>query len=80
MPTYVCSLAEGSVNDDQKEAIARALSGIHSEETGAPPYFVQVVIEEKKPTQRFLGGTRVSGQIGSGATFAPGGRKSNGTR
>ena len=63
MPTYVCSLAEGSVNDDQKEAIARALSGIHSEETGAPPYFVQVVIEEKKPTQRFLGGTRVSGQI-----------------
>ena len=63
MPTYVCSLAEGSVNDDQKEAIARALSGIHSEETGAPSYFVQVVIEEKKPTQRFLGGTRVSGQI-----------------
>jgi phenylpyruvate tautomerase PptA (4-oxalocrotonate tautomerase family) len=63
MPTYVCSLAEGSVNDDQNEAIARALSGIHSEETGAPPYFVQVVIEEKKPTQRFLGGTRVSGQI-----------------
>ena len=63
MPTYVCSLAEGSVNDDQKEAIARALSGIHSEVTGAPPYFVQVVIEEKKPTQRFLGGMRVSGQI-----------------
>ena len=61
MPTY--SLAEGSVNDAQKEAIARALSGIHSEVTGAPPYFVQVVIEEKKPTQRFLGGTRVSGQI-----------------
>jgi len=63
MPTYVCSLAEGSVNDDQKEAIARALSRIHSEDTGAPPYFVQVVIEEKKPTQRFLGGMRVSGQI-----------------
>ena len=63
MPTYVCSLAEGSVNDDQKEAIASALSEIHSEETGAPSYFVQVVIEEKKPTQRFLGGTRVSGQI-----------------
>jgi phenylpyruvate tautomerase PptA (4-oxalocrotonate tautomerase family) len=63
MPTYVCSLAEGSVNDSQKAAIAKALSRIHSEETGAPTYFVQVVIEEKKPTQRFLGGSRVSGQI-----------------
>jgi phenylpyruvate tautomerase PptA (4-oxalocrotonate tautomerase family) len=45
MPTYVCSLAEGSVSDRQKAAIAEALSRIHSKETGAPPYFVQVVIE-----------------------------------
>ncbi len=80
MPTYVCSLAEGSVNDDQKEAIARALSGIHSEETGAPPYFVQVVIEEKKPTQSSSGARAYRGRFGSGATFAPDGRKSNGTR
>jgi phenylpyruvate tautomerase PptA (4-oxalocrotonate tautomerase family) len=63
MPTYVCLLAEGSVNDEQKEAIAKAVSRIHSEETGAPAYFVQVVIEEKKPSQRFLGGARASGQI-----------------
>jgi phenylpyruvate tautomerase PptA (4-oxalocrotonate tautomerase family) len=63
MPTYVCSLAEGSVDDGQKAAIAEALSRIHSDETGAPTYFVQVVIEEKTPTQRFLGGARVSGQI-----------------
>jgi phenylpyruvate tautomerase PptA (4-oxalocrotonate tautomerase family) len=63
MPTYVCSLAEGSVDDGQKAAIAEALSRIHSEETGAPTYFVQVVIEEKAPNQRFLGGARVSGQI-----------------
>lgn len=63
MPTYVCSLAEGSVNDHQKAAIAEALTRVHSEETGAPPYFVQVVIEEKKRTERFLGGSQVSGQI-----------------
>jgi phenylpyruvate tautomerase PptA (4-oxalocrotonate tautomerase family) len=63
MPTYVCSPAEGSVNESQKAAIAETLSRIHSEEAGAPPYFVQVVIEEKKPTDRFLGGSRVSGQI-----------------
>jgi phenylpyruvate tautomerase PptA (4-oxalocrotonate tautomerase family) len=63
MPTYVCSLAEGFVNDGQKAAIAEAVTRIHSEETGAPSYFVQVVIEEKKPADRFLGGSRASGQI-----------------
>lgn len=63
MPTYVCSLAEGSVDDRQKTEIAEALTRIHNEETGAPRYFVQVVIEEKKATDRFLGGSRASGQI-----------------
>lgn len=63
MPTYVCSLAEGSVTPRQKAAVAEALSRIHSEETGAPAYFVQVVIEEKPPGNRFLGGSPASGQI-----------------
>jgi phenylpyruvate tautomerase PptA (4-oxalocrotonate tautomerase family) len=57
MPTYVCSVAKGSVNDGQRQAIAEAISRVHSEETGAPPFFVQVVIEEKEPGQRFLGGS-----------------------
>jgi phenylpyruvate tautomerase PptA (4-oxalocrotonate tautomerase family) len=63
MPTYVCSFAEGFVNGRQRAAIAEAVSRIHSEETGAPPLFVQVAIEEKKPTDRFLGGSRASRQI-----------------
>jgi phenylpyruvate tautomerase PptA (4-oxalocrotonate tautomerase family) len=62
MPTYVCSLAGGLV-DDHKAAIAEAITKIHNEETGAPRYFVQVVIEEKKSTDRFVGGSRASGQI-----------------
>jgi hypothetical protein len=33
MPTYVCSVLENSVDDRQKEAIAEAISRIHSEET-----------------------------------------------
>ena len=63
MPTYVCSVPQNSVNDRQKEAIAEAISRIHSEETGAPNFFCQIVIEEKKPTDRFLGPARASGQI-----------------
>lgn len=63
MPTYVCSLAAGSVDDRQKAAIAEAITKIHNEETGAPRFFVQVVIEEKMPTDRFLGGSPASEQI-----------------
>jgi phenylpyruvate tautomerase PptA (4-oxalocrotonate tautomerase family) len=63
MPTYVCSVPENSVDDRQKEAIAEAISRIHSEETGAPNFFCQIVMEEKKPTDRFLGPSRASNQI-----------------
>ncbi len=74
MPTYVCSVARHSVNDEQKAAIAEAISRVHSEETGAPSFFVQVVIEEKEPSDRFLGGSRetkhvwVRGDIRAGRT------------
>jgi phenylpyruvate tautomerase PptA (4-oxalocrotonate tautomerase family) len=62
MPTYVCSVPDNSVDDRQKDAIAEAIARIHREETGAPKFFCQIVIEEK-PTDRFLGPSRASGQI-----------------
>ncbi len=58
MPTYVCSVAENSVNDGQKAAIAGAITRIHKESTGAPSFFVQVIFDEKKAADRFLGGSR----------------------
>ena len=63
MPTYVCSVPDHSVDDRQKAAIAEAISRIHSEETGAPNFFCQIVMEEKKPNDRFLGPSPASGQI-----------------
>ena len=56
-------MPEKTVDDRQKEAIAEAIARVHSEETGAPNFFCQIVIEEKKPTNRFLGPSRASGQI-----------------
>lgn len=56
MPTYVCSARAGLLDDAQKVAIAQAITRNHSAATGAPPYFVQVVHDEKGPTDRFLGG------------------------
>jgi phenylpyruvate tautomerase PptA (4-oxalocrotonate tautomerase family) len=76
MPTYVISLAKNLVNDAQKSAIAEAISRVQNESTGAPSYFVQVVFEEKEPSNRFLGGSLeekhvwVRGDIRAGRTEA----------
>jgi phenylpyruvate tautomerase PptA (4-oxalocrotonate tautomerase family) len=56
MPTYVCSVPPKSLSDDQKDQIAAAIGRRHSEATGAPSFFVQVVIEESDTTRRYLGG------------------------
>ncbi len=56
MPTYVCFVPPKSLSDDQKDQIAAAIGRRHSEATGAPPFFVQVVIEESDTTRRYLGG------------------------
>src|ERR1700733_14784659 len=56
MPTYVCSVPPKSLSDDQKDRIAAAIGRRHSEATGAPSFFVQVVIEESDATRRYLGG------------------------
>lgn len=63
MPTYVCSVRPGLLTDEQRAAIAGAISRIHSEATGAPTYFVQVVIDESSARTRFLGGEPASGHI-----------------
>jgi phenylpyruvate tautomerase PptA (4-oxalocrotonate tautomerase family) len=62
MPTYVCSVPPGKLDDSQKSEIAECISSRHSEATGAPPYFVQVVIEESR-ADRYLGGTKSSDHI-----------------
>ncbi|WP_020179722.1 tautomerase family protein [Methylopila sp. M107] len=62
MPTYVCAAPAGLLSDAQKAEIARAITRVHSEATGAPTYFVQVVIDDS-PKTRFLGGERADGQI-----------------
>jgi phenylpyruvate tautomerase PptA (4-oxalocrotonate tautomerase family) len=57
MPTYVCSVPNGKLNEKQKQDVASAITKRHCETTGAPPYFVQVVIEEEGTAKRFIGGT-----------------------
>jgi phenylpyruvate tautomerase PptA (4-oxalocrotonate tautomerase family) len=63
MPTYVCSVPAKSLSDDQKDRISVAIAKRHSEATGAPTFFVQVVIEESETTRRYLGGELSSAHI-----------------
>ena len=63
MPTYVCSVLAGSLTITQKTAIAEAIARIHSEVTGAPPFFVQVIIDENQSVDRFLGGQLATNHI-----------------
>jgi phenylpyruvate tautomerase PptA (4-oxalocrotonate tautomerase family) len=56
MPTYICAVRTGLLNAEQKQRIASAITRLHSEATGAPPSFVQVVIDENEQRQCYVGG------------------------
>jgi phenylpyruvate tautomerase PptA (4-oxalocrotonate tautomerase family) len=63
MPTYVCAVPPKLLSDQQKDRIALAIGRRHSEATGAPSYFAQVVIEENTSARRYLGGKPSDGHI-----------------
>lgn len=55
MPSYVCSVPNRLLSDAQKQEIATCITHSHCEATGAPPFFVQVIIEEEGTLKRFIG-------------------------
>ena len=59
MPTYVCYLPRDRFSPDQKRQIVDAITFRHSEATGVPSYFVQVVIEEARADRYLEGRTHV---------------------
>jgi len=56
MPTYLCKSLEGRLTPAQKTRIAGEITRIHSNVTGAPTFFAQVIFEEVKPDNYFVGG------------------------
>lgn len=72
MPTYVYSVPAKSLSDEQKHQISVAIAQRHSEATGAPTFFVQVLIEESETARRYLGGSHiwVRGDIRAGRSEA----------
>ena len=75
MPTYTVTTPEGCLDDDKRARIAREITRVHHETTGAPAYFAQVLFVEIKPGRYFVGGgplrgkqVFVNGQIRAGRT------------
>jgi phenylpyruvate tautomerase PptA (4-oxalocrotonate tautomerase family) len=63
MPTYVCAVPPKFLSTEQKNQIAVAISHLHGEATGAPSFFVQVVVEENETARRYLGGEPADNHI-----------------
>jgi phenylpyruvate tautomerase PptA (4-oxalocrotonate tautomerase family) len=56
MPTYFCTSANGRLTSEQKKKIASEITRIHAEVTGAPGFFAQVIFNEVKAGDWFMGG------------------------
>jgi len=56
MPTYTVSTPAGLLAAEQKQAIATAVTRVHSEVTGAQAFFAQVMFVETASGDWFMGG------------------------
>jgi phenylpyruvate tautomerase PptA (4-oxalocrotonate tautomerase family) len=58
MPTYVCTARDGTLTQEQKARIAAEITRVHSDVTGAPRFFVQVLFSDLKVGNQFIGGAQ----------------------
>jgi phenylpyruvate tautomerase PptA (4-oxalocrotonate tautomerase family) len=75
MPTYTVTTPRGQLDASQRARIAKGITRVHNETTGAPSYFAQVIFSEVDQGNYFVGGSPlahrqvfVHGQIRSGRT------------
>ena len=75
MPTYSVNTSNLRLKKNQKKRIAKGITDIHSKITGANNYFAQVLFNETKKNDHFMGGKEVKdpqifllGQIRAGRT------------
>ncbi len=56
MPTYAITAAAGRIGTTERAEIAKRITAIHHEETGAPKYLAQVVFYDVGVGSHFIGG------------------------
>ena len=75
MPTYFVNTSNIKIKKNIKEKIAKKITNIHNKATGANKYFAQVIFNETKRADHYMGGKIVTkpeifiyGHIRSGRT------------
>ncbi|MEM1249158.1 MAG: tautomerase family protein [Acidobacteriota bacterium] len=69
MPLYICNATQGTIDDEHKQAIAKDITRIHCDVTGAPPQFVHTFFFEDAPTPPLDGkSASLFGSIRAGRT------------
>jgi 4-oxalocrotonate tautomerase family enzyme len=63
MPVYQCLIQQNSLSAEQKRQVSREITRIHSEVTGAPAIFVDVIFDEVPRGDWFTGGEPSSRSI-----------------
>ena len=56
MPTYTVITSNFALDEHKKKLIAEGITSIHSKTTGANTYFAQVIFNETKKNNHFMGG------------------------
>ena len=72
MPTYTVKFSNLKISNSQKKNLAKKITNIHNITTGANTYFAQVVFNNSKRGDHYMGGKMVSKPeifIGFPATF-----------
>ena len=58
MPTYTVHARPETFTDNQRDALARSITVLHSELTGAPRSFVQTIFRPVEPGTHYIGAER----------------------
>jgi phenylpyruvate tautomerase PptA (4-oxalocrotonate tautomerase family) len=66
MPFYSCNVPAGSLTDNQKDELAKAITRIHAEVSGAPPDLVHVIYNELAAADSYTAGEPSSDTIITG--------------
>ena len=61
MPTYTVTCPAGRLSGEHKRLIAAKITSAHSQGTGAPMFFAQVIFSEVAEGDHYLGGEPLSG-------------------
>jgi phenylpyruvate tautomerase PptA (4-oxalocrotonate tautomerase family) len=62
MPTYQVYVNQNRLSAQQKKNVAVAITDCHTAQTGAPKYYIQIIINEIPDENRFVGGQQF-GQV-----------------